>query len=163
MSQRKRTCGRWGTLLVSLLLLMGVTACGDDDDDSQGSGSSDGIELIGAWGRATPPNTEVTAFYVNISNNATTPDQLVSAASEACGMTELHNTTMGDDEVMQMAPASSEELTVAANASLSLAPNGLHVMCMQVVEPLEVGDEVELDLEFAEAGTVSTTVVIEER
>ena len=148
---------------MSLLLVAGVTACGDDDDEGQSTASSDGIELIGAWGRPTPPNTEVTAFYVNISNNATVPDQLVGATSEACGMTELHNTTMGDDDVMQMAPASPEALTVAANASLSLAPNGLHVMCMQVVESLEVGDEVGLDLEFAEAGTVSTTVVIDER
>jgi periplasmic copper chaperone A len=75
-------------------------------------------------------------------------------------MTQLHETTMTDGS-MSMSEVDGG-ITIPAGEGVTLEPGGLHVMCMNVTEPLEVGDTVDLELEFAEAGTVAVTAEIRE-
>ena len=46
------------------------------------------------------------------------------------------------------------QLEVAAGATVSLQPGGMHLMLTGLTGPLRVGDHVELDLAFQHAGTV---------
>ena len=66
------------------------------------------------------------------------------------------------DGLMTMRPADTDQLT-AADGTLTLEPGGLHVMCMQLVEPLVAGDEVDLAVTFEQAGTFDVKVSIEDR
>ncbi|HEX7094444.1 MAG TPA: copper chaperone PCu(A)C [Acidimicrobiales bacterium] len=50
-----------------------------------------------------------------------------------------------------------QAIEVPAGAEVVLAPGGYHVMLMELVEPLEVGDQVELTLTFEQAGQLTLT------
>lgn len=59
---------------------------------------------------------------------------------------------------MRMAPVPGGQIAVAPGETVTLAPGGLHVMCVDVAEPLQEGDRMPLTLVFEEAGDVSVTV-----
>ncbi len=149
------------TLLAFVLALGGfaslLVGCGDDDDNSGAD-----VSIDDAWGRPTAPGAEVTAFYFEVTNNAEASDRVVGVSADGCTRTELHQMTMQDD-VMQMSEAGASELTVGAGEVLVFEPNGLHVMCLGLVEPLEQGDKLLLKLELETAGVLTSTVVIEDR
>jgi hypothetical protein len=56
----------------------------------------------------------------------------------------------------------SEQVPIAAGGTVTFEPTGLHVMLSGIAEELEVGDEVQLDLIFREAGTVTATATVVE-
>lgn len=56
----------------------------------------------------------------------------------------------------------TDGLPLTGGETVSLEPGGYHVMLIDLVEPLETGDEIELTLEFAEAGTTTVTVEVAE-
>jgi copper(I)-binding protein len=120
---------------------------------------TDEVQVSDAWGRPTPDAAVNTAFYMTIEDGGG-GDTLVAVATDACGMTQLHETTMTDGS-MSMSEVDGG-IAIPAGEGVTLEPGGLHVMCMNVTEPLEVGDTVDLELEFAEAGTVAVTAEIRE-
>jgi periplasmic copper chaperone A len=139
------------TLLVAIALA--ASACG---------GGSDGVTVDDPWGRTSPMNAELGAFYMTIENGANTADRIVAGSSDRCSAIEFHNSSMDADGVMSMAPA-PELFVVPAGGSLELRPAGLHVMCVGLTAPLVEGEMVELDLEFEQAGTVPVEVSVEDR
>ncbi len=56
----------------------------------------------------------------------------------------------------------ADGLALTAGETVSFEPGSYHVMLLDLVEPLEVGDEVEVTLEFAESGSITTTVEVAE-
>ena len=50
---------------------------------------------------------------------------------------------------------------VPANGTVELKPGGFHIMLMNLTEPLEAGDSVELELTFEKAGTVKVTAPVQ--
>jgi periplasmic copper chaperone A len=140
-------------LPISLATMLLVSACG---------GAGSGIAVDDPWGRTSPMNAEMGAFYMTIENGGDTADRVVAGSSDRCSMIEFHNSSMGADGVMSMAPA-PELFVVPAGGSLVLEPAGLHVMCMGLTAPLVEGETVTLDLEFEQAGTVAVEVKVEDR
>lgn len=68
---------------------------------------------------------------------------------------------MGDDMgAMTMRPV--EAIDLPAGEAVALEPGGLHIMLIDLVEPLEVGDEVDLTLTFEEAGEQPVTAEVRE-
>jgi periplasmic copper chaperone A len=53
-------------------------------------------------------------------------------------------------------------LELIADETIVFAPGGYHVMLLDLVEPLEVGDEFDLTLEFANSDDVTVEVPVEE-
>jgi copper(I)-binding protein len=53
-------------------------------------------------------------------------------------------------------------IELTADESVTFEPGGYHVMLLDLAEPLEVGDEFELTLEFADNDDVTITVPVEE-
>ena len=68
---------------------------------------------------------------------------LVSVSSPVAARAELHNTTM-EEGVMKMRPVGRIELP--AGKPVKLAPGGLHVMLIDLKQPLKPGDKVPLTL-----------------
>jgi periplasmic copper chaperone A len=64
----------------------------------------------------------------------------------------------GDAPMMQMRPV--DEIPVPAGATVALEPGGLHVMMLDLAEPLEIGSTIELTLTFEQAGEVVVTAEV---
>ena len=71
-----------------------------------------------------------------------------------------------DSGSMDMGAMTMQELTdglpLAAGETVAFEPGSYHVMLLDLAEPLEVGDTIELTLDFAEADDVTLTVEVAE-
>lgn len=117
------------------------------------------IEIAGAWARPTIGESKVSAAYMTIANRGTTADRLTGARSPNANAVELHQTTMTAAGVMQMRKL-DDGLPIEAGASLALSPGGAHLMLLGLKDALEAGDQLDLTLEFAEAGAVDIVVPV---
>lgn len=119
-----------------------------------GCASSPGLEVTEARiGQPTGPNA---ALYLTVTSGGA-EDALVAASTEAATRVELHESSMDADGTMTMHPV--ESFPVPSSGALTLEPGGLHLMLVEV-ERLEVGDTVDVRLEFAGAGTVIVTAEV---
>jgi hypothetical protein len=109
------------------------------------------LAVVDAWARATPPGAGVAAAYLTIDNAGGGADRLLGASSDAAGRVEVHETRR-DGEVMRMRKA--EPLDIPAGERVVFGPGGLHVMLMELKEPLHQGDTLSLTLRFEHAGEV---------
>jgi copper(I)-binding protein len=129
----------------------GLAACGGGGDDA-------GIRVTDAtidW----PANPEVAAVRFVVHNDGGEADELVGVSSPVAGSAMVHRSET--DEAGRATMTHLEALEVPARSSVTFEPGGLHVMLRGITEPVEVGDEVEVTLRFAEAGdeTITATVV----
>ena len=137
---------RIGSVAIGLVVVL--AAC---------SSSESSVSVEDAWGRTSPAAATNAAFYMGIEGGSEA-DTLVSASSDACGMTELHISVMTDGVMsMQHLP---DGITVPAGETVMLEPGSFHVMCIDRQKDFVAGDTVPLTLEFSGAGTVSVDAEI---
>ena len=110
------------------------------------------IAISGGFAKAMLPGQPVGGGYLTIHNGGSAADRLVSVTSAAAGKVELHEMTM-ENNVMKMREL-KDGIAVAAGATVTLAPNGLHLMFRQVKTPFKKGETVAITLTFEKAGTV---------
>ncbi|HWE74570.1 MAG TPA: copper chaperone PCu(A)C [Stellaceae bacterium] len=119
---------------------------------------SSGIKVDRVWARATPGAAKTAAIYFTVTNSGTTPDTLEGTASTpAAEHAGLHEEKMVSG-VMEMRPI--ESLTIAPGKSLTLEPNGYHLMLTGLKAPLKEGQSVPLTLTFEHAGTRQVTASV---
>lgn len=147
--------------LTLLLLLSGCflfLGCNSESNSSNESGSKKEvilgkIDLDNAWAR--PGSQQGTsAAYFRISNGTASVDTLLSFSSNAAEKTELHQTIQNDDGTTTMRPAGLQ--VIPSGKKLLLEPGGMHLMLIDLKRNLSVGDSLEISLEFARYGTVTT-------
>ena len=114
-----------------------------------GGSSSDLVVRDVRIGEPSGPNA---AMYLTVENDTDGADVLESASTEVAGSVEIHETIEGDDGTMGMRPLDAP-LEVEAGATLVLEPGGLHMMLVDV-ERLEVGDTVDVTLQWQNAGEI---------
>ena len=114
------------------------------------------VSVRDAWARATPPGTSVAAAYLTIVGGAQA-DRLVRAATARAGMTQIHVVTEADG-MARMRPV--DGVDVPAHQTVVLAPQGLHLMLMNLSQPLVAGERFALTLTFAQAGQVEVEVAV---
>ena len=139
-----------------LSLLLPFTALAQSDESACGV-----VSLFGAWARATAegaPNGAAFGFLVNLSTES---DTLIGASTDVAEGVELHEMLMGEGDVMQMRPVEGG-FAVMPNHFLELKPGGLHIMLINLTQPLEAGSTFDLLLNFERAGEVSVTVPVRE-
>lgn len=115
------------------------------------------IAVSDGWTRATPTSRSG-AGYLTLRNTGDAADRLLAAESPAARTVELHTMTM-EEGVMRMRPAAPP--AIAAGGELRLAPGGLHLMLMDLAEPLAVGATVPLTLRFERAGAVAASLSVQ--
>lgn len=93
------------------------------------------------WIRAPAPGQKVAGAYMELVSRAN--NYLVSVSSPVAARVELHTTTM-EEGVMKMRPAGRIELR--AGRPVKLEPGGLHIMLIDLKQPLKPGDKVPLTL-----------------
>ena len=94
-----------------------------------------------AWVRGTVAQQKVTGAFMQLTS--TQGGKLISAASPAAGMVEIHEMVMQGD-VMKMRAVASVELP--AGKAVQLKPGGYHVMLMDLKQQAKEGDSIALTL-----------------
>ena len=93
-----------------------------------------------------------------MGNGGAQPDRLLSAATPAARVVELH-TMERDGDVMRMRPV--RDIVVAPGATVELRPGGFHIMLIGLTAPLQQGARVPLTLRFERAGEVQVELAVE--
>jgi copper(I)-binding protein len=76
------------------------------------------------------------------------------------GSSDTTDTTMAGMGQMTMRPIDSLELP--AGEAVTLEPGGYHIMLIDLVAPLETGQEIEVTLTFENAGERTITVPVQD-
>ena len=114
------------------------------------------VSVGNAWARATAPGQKTAGAYMELTSEVDAA--LVAVASPAAGKTELHTMSM-DGGVMRMRPVAKIDLP--AKKAVKLAPGGLHVMLLDIRQPLKEGDKVPLTLTIRGGGNAQSTIKVE--
>ena len=121
------------------------------------------MAVTDSWAPTTPPRAQAAVIYLTIENGTSTDDRLIGVQTDRCGAIELHATTIDDERIMRMRLAEPELLEVDSGDTLEMIPGGLHVMCIEPTEPFASGEQLELTVQFAEAGSFEITTPVENR
>jgi copper(I)-binding protein len=110
--------------------------------------------------RATPPAAPAAAGYLTIRNDGETADTLTGADIDpsVAGMVQLHQMRL-DDGVMNMSDL-TEGILLPPGATVDLVPGGLHLMLMQMAQPLQPGQTHDVTLTFEKAGEVTVAMPV---
>ncbi|SEG38595.1 copper chaperone PCu(A)C [Vibrio hangzhouensis] len=115
------------------------------------------IDVLDAYARATPPNATTSAVFATIENSSDQDRILVQAASQAASVVELHDVIM-DGDMMQMRQV--ENIVIPANGQTILKPGSLHIMLLDVQKPLAEGQNINVELTFANGEVQSLSVPV---
>ena len=111
------------------------------------------------WAKATLPNQPVGGGFMEITNNGSEADRLVSGAADFAGEVQIHEMSM-DNGVMKMRQL-ADGIEIAPGQTVKLEPGGLHIMFMKLAEPLKEGEMKEATLTFEKAGEVTVEFAVQ--
>lgn len=109
------------------------------------------------WARMSPMVAGNGVVFMTIHNHGGQTDRLVKAAATVSEKVELHTHLM-EDGVMKMRQIQGIDVDPAAPAVLK--PGGLHVMLINLKEPLKEGARFPVTLTFQNAGEVMVEAVV---
>ncbi len=135
-----------------------IPRLGDEDDDAPSSAPA--ITVRDAWVRATVGSGGMTGAFMVIENNGGTADRLVSVGvdAEIAGAVEIHEMTIGEDQVMRMRPI--EGIDVPAGGNIELKPGGYHIMLLELQRDLTPDDTLTLTLTFESGAQVEVSAPV---
>jgi copper(I)-binding protein len=114
------------------------------------------VKVENAWARATAPGQKTGSVYVDLTSASNAA--LVAAGSPLAERAELHSMST-EGGVMRMRALPRVELP--AGQTVKLAPGGIHVMLVDLKQPLKPGDKVPLTLSVQSSGMSLTTLKVE--
>ena len=123
-----------------------------------GNAAAGGLEISGAWAKASLKGVSNSAAYMAITNTGDTADTLVAANADVSKAVELHTMSMTDG-VMRMRKL-EDGLALPAGETVTLAPGGEHIMLIGLEAQLENGSRFDMRLEFESAGAQPVTVEV---
>ena len=172
-----------GTLLLSAC--GGDSGASDTTTAAMSDEATPGVTVSKQWARTSPMAATMGAAYMDLVSAV--DDTLIGAKVDAsvAKVAEIHETVMVGDEMssdttMEMDDHNSDDMSsdttmamsgemkmqkvdaveVKAGEALSLKPGGYHVMLMELVNPLTVGDTIQVTLTFEKAGDVVVDVPV---
>jgi periplasmic copper chaperone A len=110
------------------------------------------IHIAQLWARATPKGASTAAGYMAITNNGSSPDRVSCVSSDVSAQCQIHSMTM-EGGIMKMRPIEGG-LEIKPGETVVLKPSGVHVMFLDLKQPLQPGKTVKATLKFDKAGTV---------
>jgi uncharacterized protein YcnI len=116
------------------------------------------LTLEQPWSRATPGGAKVGGGYLSITNTGTAPDRLIGGSFPLASKVEVHEMKLEGD-VMRM-KAVEGGLEIKPGATVELKPGGLHLMFVDLKEPLKEGQTVKGTLTFEKAGSVEVEYTV---
>ena len=154
-------------LLVALAVAMGAAACGGESEDDETTtvaiDHTGGPQIVieDPWSRSTPNVEGGTGIaYMILSNHGDTADRLVAAKTPMAAAVELHIDEVDANGVMHMRMVDGGVIDILPGETVRLAPAGLHIMLIELVEPLKEGTSYPLTLKFEGVGEVTLDVPV---
>lgn len=133
-------------LLASLLL---VSTCLHADSSQ--------IRFSNGWIKQLPPVVPVRAGYLQIKNSSKQQHQIVGIQSEWFERVEMHESTMqGGMMTMNQLRA----IDLPAGAEVALKPGGIHLMLINPVQALQLGDRIDLIVTFEDDSSHKVTLEV---
>src|SRR5262245_61420475 len=114
-----------------------------------GAAAAQGVQVVDAWSRPTPPGIDVGVAYFTVRNTGKS-DRLLRVSSPVAKSAELHVSAMKNG-VMKMEALGPVE---GGAAPVAFEPSGRHVMLRGCKRPPTEADAVPLTLIVASAGEV---------
>jgi periplasmic copper chaperone A len=114
------------------------------------------LTILQPWARATPPGATVGAAYLEILNSGAS-DTLLRIETPVARNVQMHNMST-ENGVMRMRQMSS--VNVPAHGRVLFDPEGLHVMLIDLVQPLREGQRFPMTLVFEHAGRVTVQTMV---
>ena len=115
------------------------------------------VQIINSTVRQPLPGRTVSAGYFTINNSSAQTINLVAASSPWFGKVELHQHSYVDG-MMRMERVNS--IPVAPNQTVHLQPGGLHLMLFTPNQPLQLGQQVPIELELDNGQKISVAAVV---
>jgi len=109
------------------------------------------------WSRPTVAAVPVGVVYVDLKNDGSKMERLLSASSDVAERVELHASSM-DGQMMRMRQIHTVD--IAPKSTTQLKPGGMHIMLMGLKAPLIQGQRFTLNLVFEQAGSVPVQVLV---
>jgi len=109
-----------------------------------GCASEDGMDVQEPWARSAQQENNGAVYFI-LSNRSGQSDELTGVSSAVAEAVEMHESTLNGD-MMQMHKL--ESVPLPANAEVTFAPGGLHIMLIGLKKDLKVGEEFEITLHF---------------
>lgn len=116
------------------------------DAGNSGKVTVGALSIEGAWSRATPEGSKVGVGYLKITNTGSTAETLIGVETPVAGRGEIHDMTMTDG-VMRMRKL-ADGLEIPAGGTVELKPGGMHLMFLDLKQPLAEGTRVPVKLTF---------------
>ena len=104
------------------------------------------IHITQPWARATPKGASSGAAYLTIANNGKALDRVSCVSSDLSAHCQMHTMTM-ENGVMKMRPVEGG-LEIKPGETVTLKPGGLHVMLVDLKQPLVPGKMAEATLQL---------------
>ncbi|MDM0012156.1 copper chaperone PCu(A)C [Variovorax sp. J22P168] len=105
------------------------------------------VDVRDAWVRQTVPGQSGTGAFMKLT--APAGARLVGASTPAAGIAEVHEMKMEGD-IMRMREL-KDGLALPPRQTVELKPGGLHVMLMELKQPIAKGSTIPLTLRFEDA------------
>jgi periplasmic copper chaperone A len=115
------------------------------------------LTIDSPWARATPKGSPVGAGYLTIKNDGAAADRLTGVTVDFATV-QVHEMKLTGG-VMQMREISGG-LEIPAHKTVTLAPNGNHLMFVDLKHPLAKGETVKATLTFEHAGQVAVDMPV---
>lgn len=119
---------------------------------------ADGEDVVveDAWSRASIGTSRPGVAYMTLRNTGAEPVVVTGLRTDLAMMPMIHATTTDAQGVTRMSHI--EEVEIAAGEAVALEPGGLHVMLMDLQQPMVEGESYALSVIFAD-GTEATVEV----
>lgn len=132
--------------IVAALMLAAVPALAQDFRGG-------GIIVEQPWSRATPKGAPVAGGYMVIHNNGKTEDRLTGGTFAEAGKVQIHEMSM-ENGIMKMRELPNG-LAIPPGGTVTLDPDGNHLMFMSLKQQLQPGETVKGELDFEHAGKIA--------
>lgn len=137
---------------VRLLILFVLLAIGCSSPQNEQRSLSGKLEITKSQARPAAQGAN-SAAYFTIYNGTANADTLLGVASDEAEDAGVHESYVTEGGLSGMRPA--ENLAIPSGDSLLLQPGGFHVMLMELKRKFVIGDSIQLQIQFAKAGSRS--------
>jgi len=117
------------------------------------------LKISAPWARATPKGAPVGGGYMTITNMGSEPDRLIGGSTSISKTVEVHEMKM-DNGIMKMRELVGG-LEIKPGQTVTLDPEGYHLMFTGLKQQLKQGEHVKVTLQFAKAGKVAVDFTVE--
>lgn len=119
--------------------------------------SSEPIVVRDAWVRVSTARRTSSSGYCRLENVTDKPIALVKVTAAAVGSADVHAMTDRDG---QMSMHAVTKVTIPAHGAVELSPGGMHIMLLDITQPLTIGSTLDMQFTFDNGRTQTVRALV---